>query len=162
MQQLKNPLDNFEAILSPKFTESHLNKAKAKTKFAQKADDEYCLSFPDENNIETFEKKEVKSDFVKLFKTKTKQENYSLGLHFYFLDREESNYVINVSLQTKNKINNSVDFIISRNFSVEEFKEKLNIINSQLSENNTIENVVNYFKENVLISKPLRTRLNFK
>jgi hypothetical protein len=79
MQQLKSNLKTLSENLSENFVEINLNKAKSKVKYVQKADDEYCLCFPDEDNIDTFDKKEIKSDFIKLFKTKTKTENYSIA-----------------------------------------------------------------------------------
>jgi hypothetical protein len=150
MQQLKSNLKTLSENLSENFVEINLNKAKSKVKYVQKADDEYCLCFPDEDNIDTFDKKEIKSDFIKLFKTKTKTENYSIALHFYFLNREESDYVMNVSLQTKNKKNDNVTFIISKDFSIEEFKEKLNEINKTLVINKSLETIVNNIKKNFL------------
>jgi len=45
------------------------------------------LCFPQENtNFSHFTKKEVKSDFIKLFKAKSKKEKYSIAFHFTYLE----------------------------------------------------------------------------
>lgn len=143
MQMLKNNFDILSHNLSANFAESNLNKAQPREKTVQKVDDNYLLSFPDEDtNFEVFNKKEVKSDFIKIFKAKTKQENHSIGFHFVYIDKEPSDFRIQVSLKTIDKNTDNENFNISEKMTLDTFKEKLNLLNQKTILNNDVANVI--------------------
>jgi hypothetical protein len=79
-QTSMNILKNNFLFLSEKlkkFEEINLNKSQHKETIVQNVDDEYLLCFPNEdNNFSKFLKKGVKSDFIKIFKSKTKEQKY--------------------------------------------------------------------------------------
>lgn len=124
MQTLKNNLLTLSEKLEG-FKEVNLNKSQPKDKWIQNIDDEYVLSFPnDDKNFTHFTKKEVKSDFIKIFKAKTKKEKYSIAFHFTYLNIAES--------QIQCSIKEGEDFYVTEKMNINEFKEKLNKLNNTL------------------------------
>lgn len=130
MTLLKPQLDQLSEAMAAQFKESNLNKAKPRIKFVQTVDDEYHNTFPEEDAGYTIVKKEVSSDFLKLFQGKTKHAKYSIGLHFWYIDREAENQRVSVSLKTSQS---SADhFYMSEELSVADFKAKLLAVVPQL------------------------------
>ena len=138
MQILKNNFLSFSQKLE-KFEEVNLNKSQPKDNWIQNVDDEYSISFPDEEtNFSHYTKKGVKSDFIKIFKTKTKKEKCSIAFHFKYLNITESK--IQCSIKTGD------DFHITDDMNINEFKEKLNQLTKILdTEDTTI--IINKTKE---------------
>lgn len=133
MQTLKNNFLQLSEKLN-EFNQINLNKAKAKDVVVQNVEDEYYLTFPnDENNFSMYSKKGVKSDFIKLFKSKTKKEKYSIGFHFEYLNVKEP--VIQCSIKQGN------NFMITDKMSLDDFKEKLNNLNLTLN-NPSVEDAI--------------------
>lgn len=93
MQSLKNQFDQLKAILPPVFKEMTLNKVEPKTEVVG-----YC------GEMTEFNKKGVKSDFIKTFKAKLNdQESYSIGFSFKYLEVKEEYHTVQVSLKVGNK-----------------------------------------------------------
>jgi len=131
MQTLKNNLLSFREKLE-NFEEINLNKAHPKDTWRQNADDHYTLAFPDdEANFTHFHKKGVKSDFIKIFKGKSKKGKCSIAFHFTYLEGVEPE--IQCSVKEKES------FVISEPMNVEEFKEKLNYFNQTSSSPDVLE-----------------------
>lgn len=143
MQILKNNFEVLSNNLSTNFCEANLNKSQSREKIVQKVDDDYLLSFPDEEtNFEVFNKKAVESDFLKIFKAKTKKENYSIGFHFGYIGKKQNDFTIQVSLKTIDKNNDKELFLMSEEMKIDVFKEKLNQLNKTTTLNNDVETVV--------------------
>jgi len=143
MTHLKPQLDQLSDAMAAHFKESNLNKAKPRVKFVQIVDDEYHNTFPEEAAGYTIVKKEVSSDFLKLFQGKTKHAKYSIGLHFWYIDREAENQRVSVSLKTSSS---STDhFYMSKELSVADFKTKILSIIPEL-ENLGREDIFNTFQ----------------
>jgi hypothetical protein len=118
MQKLKNQFDEFKSIVTIQgFKELNLNKSEPK---------KYTSRFYDEST--TFEDRGVKNDFVKIFSIKFNAEKfYNIGFTFNYVDVAES---VTVSLKLYN------GYLKSKDYSVEEFKNKfLNVI-SDIKETN--------------------------
>lgn len=145
MQILKNNLNTLSQKLES-FQEINLNKAKAKEVWVQNMDDEYILSFPDEpGNMSYYSKKEVKSDFIKIFKAKTKKQKYSIAFHFEYL------VVADPFVQCSIKEGDA--FSITEKMSLADFKEKLNQLNDRIVSNDVV-NCVDLTK-NVFLGQAL-------
>lgn len=144
MQMLKN---NF-LLLSQKlnkFEEINLNKSQEKDVWIQNVDDEYALCFQEESNFSHFIKKGVKSDFLKIYKAKTKKEVFSIGFHFTYLNTPEP--TIKCSIKQDELMNFSEEMGIS------EFKEKLNYLNNALDSPEILDSIMK-IKEVFSISQP--------
>lgn len=93
MQILKNNFEVLSNNLSINFSEANLKKAQSREKVVQKVDDDYLISFPDEDtNFEVFNKKAVESDFLKIFKAKSKKETNYIGFHFVYIEKEQKDF----------------------------------------------------------------------
>lgn len=130
-QILKTQIAQLSTVLNNNgFETINLNKSQPKDLLLQNVDDEYLLSFPGEEstNYTHLLKKEVKTDFLKMFKAKTKNEKYSVGLHFYFLDEIDDNKsTIQISLKTTSK------FMITEELSLTDAKLKITELSKILS-----------------------------
>lgn len=151
MQMLKNNFLSLSERLK-KFEEINLNKSKPKDTWIQNVDDEYALCFPEEKtNFSHFTKKGVKSDFIKIFKAKTKKENYSIGFHFTYLNIAEP--------KIQCSIKEGETFHMTEEMNIQEFKEKLNHLNDILFSQDLLENI-SKTKEAFLVSP--KPKLKFK
>lgn len=112
MQSLKNQFDEFKLIVKNNgFEELNLNKSEPKTTTS---------SFCGETTVH--ENKGVKNDFIKLFKIKFNKENaYSIGFAFKYLELKEQEYKIAVSLKKGED-----QYFASKDLSLQEFKEIFN------------------------------------
>ena len=121
MQKLKNNLDLFKELIGDKFTEIQLNKAAEKS---TTVGDSWSG-----DNI-TYEKKGVKNDFLKIYRVKlNKEDNYSFAFNFTYIDLAEKDHAVEYTfkLGTDNPL-----IISSEKMNIEEFKTKLNEVNTNL------------------------------
>lgn len=127
MQKLKNQFDELKSILEPLgFSELSLNKSSPSTAYS---------NFCGEHTV--YEKKGVKSDFIKLFKIKLNNENfYNIGFAFKYLNLKDEDCKTIVSLKNGDK------YFVSHEYSTVELRD---ILNNLLKQLNTTENL-NYKK----------------
>lgn len=146
MQILKNNFSTLRQKLD-KFEEINLNKSRPKDIWIQHADDEYVLYRPEEEtNFTHITHKGVKSDFIKLFKAKTKTDKYSIAFHFHYLDTDTP--TIECSLKQ------GEHFHITEPLSINEMKAKINQLNAQL-ESNDVSDTVSILKD--MFFAPVKT-----
>lgn len=120
MQSLKNQFDEFKNLVKENgFEEINLNKSAPKTTTS---------SFCGERTIH--ENKGVQNDFIKLFKIKFNKENaYSIGFAFKYLELKEEDYKIMVSLKKGED-----QFFVSKDYSLQEFKDIFNALLKEYKE----------------------------
>ncbi len=147
MQILNGQLRAFGWLLSIKFKESNLNKAAGKTKYIQLVDDEFALSFPNEEIMKIIDKKSVNTDFLKLFKAKTKNEICSIGFHFYFLDKASEDFKVSVSVKIIDKVSETENFHMSSEMSVNEFKNTLVSVMRLIDPHGSVESIMSIVRE---------------
>ena len=125
MQKLKPQFDTFKSLLGSNVKEINLNKSEYKETYTG-----FCGER--EQHID----KGVKSDFVRLYRVQhNKEDTYTVGFSFNYLDREEKDFKINFScsLGLSEKV-----FSKKVEMTVDECRDKLNKINSIL---NVMENI---------------------
>lgn len=124
MQRLKNQFDDFKLLaVSNGFEELSLNKTDAK-----------LTAIGSEEERSLFENKGVKADFIKLFKIKFNKENaFSIGFDFKYIGWEENERTITVSLKKGEDV-----YYVSQEYSIHDFKEKMNVLLAQLKEEKTL------------------------
>ena len=133
MQMFKNNFLSLSKKLE-KFEEINLNKSQPKDILIQNVNDEYALCFPEEEtNFSHYTKKEVKSDFIKIFKAKTKKEKCSVAFHFKYLNIEVP--------KIQCSIKKGEDFYITEEMNTSEFKEKINQLNNMLINQDVMESL---------------------
>lgn len=122
MSRLKNNLDLFSQLLNPIFKEVNLNKSAPKS-FTT----EFCGEYTTDIN------RGVENDFVKLFKTSDK-DKYIMAFVFDYIDLPEAEQKIHYSIKV-DQPTSKFDYIITTDkMTVNEFKEKLNSVNSILKD----------------------------
>ena len=128
MQYLKNQFDTFKSYTKDiGFEELTLNKSEPKTGFSSWCGETFLY-----NN------RGVSSDFIKLFRIKFNKENaYSIGFKFSYLDRPEGEQSVTISLKKGEK-----DFFCSPNYTIQDFKEIFNELLKKIQ----IDNNLNYKK----------------
>jgi len=159
MQILKNNMETFADNISIQFKDVNLNKAAQKTKEVVLVGEDLANSLVNEESVQVVERKGVRTDFLRLFQAKTKENNYSIGFHFTYIDKEEEDFRIACSLKTLDKQFDRVKLNVSHDMTIEEFKEKINPLNLLIKEKNfSVEEIVQLvsdsFIEPELINKP--------
>lgn len=119
MQKLKPQFDEFKNLLGSNVKEINLNKSEYKETYTG-----FCGER--EQHID----KGVKSDFVRLYRLQNnKEDTYTLGFSFNYLDKKEEEFLINFSCSVGLK---EKHFSKKIEMNVNECREKLNIINGIL------------------------------
>lgn len=159
MHILKNNMETFSENISIQFKDVNLNKAAPKTKEIKVVDETLANTLTNEDSVTVIDKKGVRTDFLRLFQAKTKDNNYSIGFHFTYIDREEEDFRISCSLKTLDKQFDRESLIVSSEMTIEEFKEKINPLNLLIKEKSfSVEEVVQLvsdsFIEPSVINKP--------
>lgn len=142
MQKLKPQFDLFKSHLPSSFKELSLNKSEPSS-YTKRMFGEVIHS----------ENVGVKSDFIKTFKVKfNAEETYSIGFSFEFLDKDESEHKVTVSIKIGTK---EPMFFTSKELSISEFKDSFIILNNNLLNDKSMKclNVVELVK-NVFDLKP--------
>ncbi len=159
MQILKNNMETFAENISIQFKDVNLNKAAPKVKDVVLVDESLANNLSNEESVQVIEKKGVRTDFLRLFQAKTSENNYSIGFHFTYIDKNEEDFRVACSLKTLNKQFDRVNLTVSPDMTIEEFKEKINPLNLLIKEKNfTVEEIVQLvsdsFIEPVVVNKP--------
>lgn len=112
MQLLKNQFDQLKSVLPSTFKETALNKVEPSTEVVG-----FC-------GVNTeYNKKGVKSDFIKTFKAKLNdKDSYSIGFSFKYLEVKEEEQTVQVSLKIGNK---EPFYFKGKELSVADFRSKL-------------------------------------
>lgn len=151
MNKIKTQIDKLKSFLGEDFVEVNLNKS------APKEGIDYGYSVD-------YAKTGVASDFIKMIKIKNKENLYSLGFVFDYINLTETEQKISYSLKIETPKKKSGDFFTSKKFSVEEFKEKINFINKEIEEMEQpkqIMDIINIINKN-LLDKPPRIAIAMK
>lgn len=75
------------------------------------------------------DRKDVKTDFLKMFKIKTEAGNYLLGLHFFYLNNQPQTVQCSIKFKGNYKY-----FRITEPLDVETFREKIVNITNEIEE----------------------------
>ncbi len=124
MEMLKNQFDEFK-IIAKNYREITLNKSEPK---------DFSVFY--DSDIVYVENKGVKSDFIKLFKIKFNKENqYSIGFEFKYIDLKKEDYKVRVSLKQGEE-----NYFINNYLNIEEFRDKFKSLIIKLNDNKNLEN----------------------
>lgn len=132
MTKLKNEFTLLKELLGSKFKETVLNKATPKVTGIQVVP--VCLSYGDEG-IQYFEKKGVKSDFLRILKLKEKDVNYSIAFSIKYIGLKPEEQKCKYSVKRTIKNIDKIDFFNSEEISIEELGNKINSVLKTLKEN---------------------------
>lgn len=151
MNKLKPQIDKLKTLIGSDFTELNLNKS------APKEGIDYGYSVE-------YAKTGVVSDFIKMIKIKNKEDLYSLGFVFDYINLTEEDQKISYSLKIETPKNKSGDFYNSKKLSIEEFKERIISINKeieQMEQPKQVMDIINIINKKML-DKPPRIAIAMK
>jgi hypothetical protein len=126
MTRLKNNLDTLTMLIEGSFKEVNLNKSSPK---------EFYTSWCGEvtHNMH----RGVESDFIKIFNPINKS-SYSMAFIFDYINLPEEDQRIQYTIKNGEPSKTNDYIISSEKMTVNEFKEKLNLVNVQLKENTSL------------------------
>ena len=124
MARIKNNIDVFKSLIGNQFNEVNLNKSAPKEYY-----ENWCGEVIHHNNPG------VMNDFLKLFTIEFSNGNiYGIAFIFDYIDLPQSEHKIQYSIKIKDQKHPKETIINSDKMSINDFKDKLNEVNTKLKE----------------------------